>query len=126
MPAFLAEARKERPGTFGTVLAQASSVELTGGRVVITVSRAFLADRINESRNWLEPVLQRVAGRRIPLVVETAGAGSGASDPAPETSPAGGRGPSKDELMAAAKANPGVQALLEIFPAEITDVTELK
>lgn len=123
---FMAEAQKERPGTFGTVLAQAQSVEARDGRVVICVSRAFLADRINEAKGWLEPVLQRVAGRRIPVAVEVAAADNTPGGRPASPAEATGRGPSQDDLVAAAKSNPGVQTLLEIFPAEITDVTELK
>ncbi|MDO8835581.1 MAG: DNA polymerase III subunit gamma/tau [Vicinamibacterales bacterium] len=122
LPALMAELQKDRPGTYGTLIAQARGVELKGGRLVISAG-AFLARQVTQNKPWVETVAQRVAGRRVPVVVETvegdAGPGNG---PDAGTGP----GPAKDDLMAAARANPGVQTLLEIFPAEIKDVAELK
>jgi len=51
--------------------------------------------------------------------IETSSKGTAAPGPANPVA-------SRDDLMAAARANPGVQAVLEIFPADIKDVTELK
>jgi DNA polymerase-3 subunit gamma/tau len=122
VPALLAELQKDRAGTYGTLIAQARSVELKGDRIVVSAG-AFLAKQITQNKTWVESVAQRVAGRRVPVVIEPVegdgvlNAGSGAGP---------GSGPAKDDLMAAARANPGVQTLLEIFPAEIKDVTELK
>jgi DNA polymerase-3 subunit gamma/tau len=122
---FLAELQKDRPGTYGTQIAQARSVDLKGDRIVVCAGSAFLADRLAESRSWLESVAERIAGRRVPVVIETVTAtasGAGATTPG---GGAGERGPQKADLTAAARANPAVQTLLEIFPAEIKDVTEL-
>ncbi len=122
LPALLAELQKDRPGTYGTLIAQAPSVALKGDRIVISAG-AFLARQVTQNKAWVETIAQRVAGRRVPVVIETV-EGDGVRSNSPAAGP--GPGPAKDDLMAAARANPGVQTLLEIFPAEIKDVTELK
>jgi hypothetical protein len=123
--AYLAELQKDRPGTYGTLIAQTRGVELRGDKIVIVAAGAFVANQVNQAKPWLESIAQQVAGRRVPVVVETAEAGP-AGGGAAMAGNGGGSGSTKDELMAAARANPSVQTLLEIFPAEIKDVTELK
>jgi hypothetical protein len=59
-------------------------------------------------------------------VVAKVGGAPSSGPSAPDAARGSGRGQAKDDLVAAAKANPAVQTLLEIFPAEITDVSELK
>jgi hypothetical protein len=126
LPALLAELQKDRPGTYGTLIAQAPAVALTGDRIVISAG-AFLARQVTQNKAWVETIAQRVAGRRVPVVIETVEGDGGRSNGSAAGSAGGpGPGPAKDDLMAAARANPGVQTLLEIFPAEIKDVTELK
>jgi BRCT domain type II-containing protein len=73
-----------------------------------------------QNRSWLETIAQQISGRRIAVVsVLTEAAVAGASpDP-----PAGAD--RKSELKAQAMADAGVQALLEVFPAEIRDVEEM-
>ncbi len=118
---FVAEATRERPATAAAILGEARNIDLRGDRLVIAVGSSFLANQVNQAKPWLEPVLQRVAGRRLVVAAEVVDA-----PPRGGGDAGGGRAAAKDELMAAAKANPGVQTLLEIFPAEIKDVTELK
>ena len=112
-----------RPGTYGTVMAQARGVELRG-RVVISVPSAFLADQVARtrrgSRRWRSG--WRAGACRVPV------------DNAEVRGPAGGgsgethwrRAGRRTNCWPRRKANPAVQTLLEIFPAEIKDVTELK
>jgi DNA polymerase III subunit gamma/tau len=123
---FLVELQKDRPGTYGTQIAQARSVDLKGDRIVVSVGSAFLTGRLTESRSWLESVAERVAGRRIPVVIETVAAPAGGDSKAAEGSPARDRSAQKADVAAAVRENPAVQTLLEIFPAEVKDVTELK
>jgi hypothetical protein len=122
VPAYLAALQADRPGTYGTIVAQGRGVELRGDKVVIKAAGAFVANQANSNKPWLESIAQKVAGRRLPVVVEIVDAGPSGGG----AEPAAARGPGKDELMAAAKANPAVQTVLEIFPAEVKDVTELK
>jgi DNA polymerase-3 subunit gamma/tau len=122
VPAYLAALQADRPGTYGTIVAQGRGVELRGDKVVIKAAGTFVAKQADANKPWLEAIAQQVAGRRLPVVVEIVEGGPSAG--AAESGPA--RGPAKDELMAAARANPAVQTVLEIFPAEVKDVTELK
>jgi sRNA-binding protein len=125
--AFLANVQRDRPGTLSTVLAQARSVDVVGDRLVITVATKFQAEQVHQAKSWLESVAQRVAGRRIAVVAQVGEAASSGSAAAPaESGRRAGSVQAKDDLLAAAKASHAVQTLLEIFPAEITDVTELK
>jgi hypothetical protein len=124
---FLAEVQRERPGTLSTVVAQARSIDVVGDRLVIAVATKFQVEQVNQAKAWLESVAQRVAGRRIAVVAQVDGsASSDNASAAAESERDAGRVQAKDDLIATAKANPAVQTLLEIFPAEITDVTELK
>jgi DNA polymerase III subunit gamma/tau len=122
VPAYLAALQADRPGTYGTIVAQGRGVELRGDKIVIKAAGAFVANQANSNKPWLESIAQQVAGRRLPVIVEVVEAGPSAGG----AESGAARGPAKDDLMAAAKANPAVQTLLEIFPAEVKDVTELK
>jgi hypothetical protein len=126
LAAFKNAVQKERPAIYGTVVAQARNLELRDGRLVVTVSGAFQTSQVAQSRAFLESVLERLAGKRVPVACETidAPAANGAAGSGTRGNP--GRGPSNDELTATAKSHPAVQALLGIIPAEIKDVTELK
>jgi len=70
-----------------------------------------------------------VAGRKVGVVVEIVDGGPVACRAqgwrAPAAQGAPGRGPT-DLREAARGRRPAVQAILEIFPAEVKDVTELK
>ena len=88
-----------------------------------------------QNRAWLEALAQQVAGRQV-TVVERPGRGRGsaaAADAGPP--PTAGRAPprqhgcrsrtGKTALNEQALADAGVQAMLEVFPAEIRDVEEM-
>jgi len=87
----------------------------------------FLVEQVKQVKTWLETVAERVAGRRVVVVAQVGDPAAAVSpDAAAESGREAGRVPANGDLIATAKANPTVQTLLEIFPAEITDVTELK
>ena len=88
---------------------------------------------LEQSRPWMEAAAQRLAGRRINIVVVQsqapavpgASAAGAASEPKPAASaiadkPKGGR-----DLKAEAMSSSAVQAMLDVFPAEIRDVEEM-
>jgi len=124
---FLEEIRKARPPFHGSVVAQAQRVEFESDRIVFRFSDAqkFQADQVWQNKDWLEKLAMQVSGRKLTVVAE-----SGAADTAAGAGRAGGREAERAkqaaDLKAAAMATPTVQALFETFPAEITDVTELK
>jgi len=78
--------------------------------------------QLDQNREWLESVAYRLAGRRIQVTSvqvqadATSSASSAKSDAA---------GAAKRDLKAEALSSSGVQAMLDVFPAEIRDVEEI-
>lgn len=122
--AFLEEVRKAKKFFHGAVVAMAQKIELEGDRIVFTFGphhRALRA-QLDSLRSYLEDVASRLAGRRMAVVsVE------GAAVPAPAASGKGSP-PVADqrqaELKQQALEDSGVQAMLDVFAAEIKDVEE--
>ncbi|MEW5983080.1 MAG: DNA polymerase III subunit gamma/tau [Acidobacteriota bacterium] len=120
----LAEIRRTRAVFHGTVVAQARAIVVRDDCVAFSFSQAhgLLAEQVGQARSWLEPLCEKVAGRKMTIVVELV-------DGTPERSRSQRPGhprPSARDARAEALASPVVQALLEIFPSEVKDVTELK
>ena len=126
------------------VVAQAQKIEVTADRVTFTFSPAQKthASTLEQHRAWLENVAQQIAGRRIVIAgvmgeataatvpppsksqagAETGPGGNGAAAPATKPGPDPAQ---KATLREQAMADASVQALLEVFPAEIRDVEEM-
>jgi hypothetical protein len=123
--AFLSELRKSRKFFYGTVVAQAQRIDIESDRVVFTFAPQHRALRVqlDQSRVWLDPLASQLSGRKMTVVSAEGGPAPsrpGASAPA---SPA----PEKDrqsDLRQQALADSGVQAMLDVFAAEIKDVEE--
>jgi hypothetical protein len=75
----------------------------------------------------VDAAAERVAGRKIPVVSElSAAAASGAPAANPEPRTANPEAPlAKRDLKAEAMSSSTVQAMLDVFPAEIRDVEEM-
>jgi DNA polymerase-3 subunit gamma/tau len=134
----LAEIKKSKAVFYNMVVAQARTIEVAGDRVTFTFSPAqrTLCDTVDQHKVWLEGLAQRLSGRRMTVVRvqeqaapapsqvrptgETPVNGAGGAVPAN-----GGDGSKKATLREQALADAGVQALLEVFPAEIRDVEEM-
>jgi DNA polymerase-3 subunit gamma/tau len=125
----LSEIRKSKAVFYNTVVAQAQKIEVAPGRVLFSFSptQRTLRDMFEQNRGWLESVAEKLAGRKV--TVE-----SSQQDAAPQAEPRGegertseqaSRGDRKSALKEQALADAGVQALLEVFPAEIRDVEEM-
>ncbi len=126
--ALLAEIRKSKVVFYNTVVAQAQTIEVTGDRVTFTFSsrQRTLSDEFERNRAWLESIAQQIAGRRIAvgcMLAATADA-KDATGSAP-AAPSDAAATRKSALREKAMADAGVQALLEVFPAEIRDVEEM-
>ncbi len=105
---------------YNTVVAQAQKIEVAGDRVTFTFSttQRALRDQLEQNRAWLEGLAQQIAGRKIAVAAvqgETA-AETRTADPAADK---------KAALREQAMKNEGVQALLDVFPADIRDVEEM-
>jgi len=127
--AFLAEVRVGKSFFYNTVVAQAQRIEVAAD--VITFSflptHRALREQFDETRAWLETTAERVAGRRIAVtaVQATASASAPAATQGPAASPAPATPSGARDLRAEALSSSAVQAMLEVFPAEIRDVEEM-
>lgn len=124
--AFLTEVRRSKKFFYGTVVAQAQRIDVEGDRVVFTFTPQHRALRVqlDQSRTWLDALASQLSGRKMTVVsAEGSGASPGTSAP-----PAAGGAPEKDrqsELRQQALADSSVQAMLDVFAAEIKDVEEM-
>jgi DNA polymerase-3 subunit gamma/tau len=121
--AFLDEVRRTKKFFYGTVIAQAHRIDFDEDRVVFTFSQQHrtLRDQLDKSRGDLEAVASRIAGRRMTVVSAENGSPVSAAVTAPD-------GPPQDrqaELRKQAMSDTAVQAMLDVFAAEIKDVEEM-
>jgi len=127
--ALLAEIRKSKMVFYNTVVAQAQRIDVAGDRVTFTFSanHRTLRDMFDQNRSFVETAAQQVFGRRI--VVSAVQNGQSHDSAAPPPTPAengeGALSQRQSALREQALADAGVQALLEVFPAEIRDVEEM-
>jgi hypothetical protein len=124
---------------YNMVVAQAQKIEVAGDRVTFTFSatQRTLFDTVDQHKAWLEGLAQQLSGRRMTIVGVYGEATPAPSQSAPKAEVSGGAsaassgapaGPGdnrKPTLREQALADAGVQALLEVFPAEIRDVEEM-
>ena len=122
--AVLAEARASQKMLYNTLLVQAQKLEVLGDKLVLTFAASFkYGVPFERYKSTIASMASKLAGRNITVVVDASGA-----DPVPEDGPA--PRPAADLQKAAALkeqalADTSVQALLEVFPAEIRDVEEM-
>ena len=146
----LAEIKQANRFFYGTVASQAQRIEIAGDRLVFAFppARRTLADQLKAKAEWIETLSARVVGRRLtvdavqeqaigaPVAQEQGGtaaapsAGGGGRGTMDSGNPvAGGGPPAADgpaaELRARALGDSVVKAMLELFPAEITDVERI-
>ncbi len=127
--AFLDEIKKSKKFFHGTVVAQAQRIDVDGDRIVFAFGpqHRTLREQLEQTRPWLEQTASDLAGRKMSIA-----AAEGQSSPAAagEASPrASGTAPAgqdrTQELKERALADNGVQAMLDVFAAEIKDVEEM-
>ena len=84
-----------------------------------------LREQFEQSRGWVEATAERVAGRRV--MVESAQGATATAAPADSTSRNDADASAgKRDLKADAMSSSAIQAVLEVFPAEIRDVEEME
>jgi DNA polymerase-3 subunit gamma/tau len=122
--ALLAEIRAGKQFFYNTVVAQAQKIEVAADRVTFTFLPAHkaLREQVDQSRVWLEAAAERIAGRRIAV----AAVQSAPADPGDNGAAAPAETPGARDLKAEAMSSSAVQAVLDVFPAEIRDVEEMK
>jgi ribosomal protein L12E/L44/L45/RPP1/RPP2 len=108
---------------FSMVVAQAQKIEVAGDNVVFTFAPTHksLSSQLETKRAWVEQLAQSAAGRKLRLLIK-----EGAQAPMAAVSASdAARGARAADLKARAKAEPTVQAVLDVFGGEIEDVEEL-
>jgi DNA polymerase-3 subunit gamma/tau len=125
--AFIAGIQKSRSMLYSTIVAQAQRIDMEGDRIVFRFGpiQTMLADQVAQQKAWLETLALEVVGRKMTVTADVAKGVAGPTPIAAGTRPDQALNRAAD-LRAAALQNPVVQSLLEIFPAEVKDVTELK
>jgi DNA polymerase-3 subunit gamma/tau len=126
--ALLAEIRAAKSFFYNTVVAQAQSIDVSDDRVAFTFlpTHRTLREQFEQTRPWIEAAAERIAGRKVAVVSQQADGAAPPAPPAASSAPPPGVSPNgKKDLKAEAMATPAVQAVLEVFPAEIKDVEEL-
>jgi hypothetical protein len=111
------------------VVAQAQKIEVTADRVTFSFlpTHRTLRDQFEAARSWLEPMAERLAGHKVTVASVQAESAAGAAPAAPVTdAPSASDGGDKRDLKSEAMASPAVQAVLDVFPAEIRDVEEIE
>jgi DNA polymerase-3 subunit gamma/tau len=115
--AFLMEIRRSKVFFYNTVVAQAHKIEFGPDRVTFSFLPAHrtLREQLEQNRQWLEPMAAAIAGKRMPVAAAEAGA---PNPPVVPVRPA--------DLKTTAMADSAVQAMLDVFPAEIENVEEIE
>ncbi len=123
---FLAEVRKSKKYFYGTVVAQAQRIDVDGDRIVFSFGpqHRLLRDQLEQMRTWLDALASQLSGRKMTVAsVEGAAAAKAAAGSSSAQPAAAGR---QSDLRQQALADSGVQAMLDVFAAEIKDVEERK
>jgi len=123
--AFLAGIEKQRPMLFGTVVAQAERIDVTGDRILFRYGpiKTMMAEQVAQHRAWLEELATGLAGRRVTVAAEVGKGEPGAAAARDARQP--GQAPAGRDLKAEAMKDPVLQSLLDVIPSEVKDITEL-
>jgi hypothetical protein len=127
--AFLEEIRKQKKFFHGTVVAQALRIEVQPDAITFHFAPHHKALRVQleQTRSWLEETASRLAGRKM-IVTSAEGAVPAGSPPAaPKLASATAAVPPDraQDLKDRAMADNSVQAMLDVFAAEIKDIEEM-
>jgi DNA polymerase-3 subunit gamma/tau len=126
---FLAELQRQNRTFYNLHVATAQRIEVDGGRLVFTFGPVHetMRQQVDARRGWLETLAETVAGRKVGVATARGAITDAPVVRAPtevptSTTPA----PPDADLKARVLADGGVQAMLEVFPAEIREVEEIK
>jgi hypothetical protein len=119
------------------VVAQARTIDIGADRIEFTFSanQRALREQVEQNKAWLESLALQAGGRRFTVVATqdsstTPSPEPRTSSPEPRATSPDPRVPSSESdrkaaLKQQALADSAVQAMLEVFPAEIRDVEEM-
>jgi DNA polymerase III subunit gamma/tau len=120
--AFLDEIRRSKEVFYKTVVAQAQKIEFESDRVVFSFLpiHRMQREKVEEQRQWLEAVATKISGRKMGIAAVQVDL-----PPAAPQSNGGTTEAKPVDLKASAMSDAAVQAMLDVFPAEIEDVEEI-
>jgi hypothetical protein len=118
------EIRKAKAMFYNTVVAQAQKIDFGSDRVTFAFLPAhrILGEQVEQNRPWLEQIAGAVAGRKMTVGAAQSEAAVDALPP-PGSSVAGSK---PADLKTTAMTDSAVQAMLDVFPAEIENVEEIE
>jgi hypothetical protein len=125
----LAEIRSGKATFYNTVVAQAQRIDVTPDRItfVFGPAQSTLRGWFDQQKAWLDAAAQRMAGRKMVVTSELGAAGplAAAANPESRIPDPGPPAEKKRDLKAEAMSSSTVQAMLDVFPAEIRDIEEM-
>jgi hypothetical protein len=115
-----------KPFFYNTAVAQAQRIDFGSDRVVFAFSSAHrtLREQVEQNKTWLESVAASIAGRPTPVTTVQQDSAEPSATMGAQAPPAADS-PAPVDLKAAAMRDTTVQAMLDVFPAEIEDVEEI-
>jgi DNA polymerase III subunit gamma/tau len=125
--AFLEEVRRVKKFFYGTVIAQAQRIDIDGDRVVVTFGPQHrpMKAQLEQTRPLLETIASQLAGRKMTVAAVESTASIAAPRSPDGTAAATETTAKQAALREQALADSGVQAMLDVFAAEIKDVEEM-
>jgi hypothetical protein len=120
--ALLSSIREANKAFYGMVIQQAQQIDVEGNAVVFTFAPAHksLRTRLDDKRPWLEQLAQTAAGRKMTIVTREGQPVAAPTSAAKEQAAA-----RQAELRDRAKADPAIQAVLDVFGGQVDDVEEI-
>lgn len=123
----MADVKANKNTLYSLAIAMATRIDVTDDRVSFTFAahQNVARGQLEQNREWLEHAVQRLAGKRLPVLVlqDAAAAAQPAAADAAESRTA--KAPDARDPRSEAMASPVVRDLLDVFPAEIRDIEEL-
>ena len=118
---------------YGTVVAQAKQIEVSGDRVtfVFSPTHRTLQEQFEQQRSWLESKATEIMSRKIVVVAKQAevdpdeSASGAEGDSALQDTAAQGSETMDTSLEKEAMAETAVQEMLDVLPAQIRDVKKI-
>jgi DNA polymerase III subunit gamma/tau len=125
--AFLDEVRKVKKFFYGTVIAQAQRIEVENDRIVFMFGPQHrpLKSQLEQQRPLLETIAGQLSGRKMSIVAAEGAPPTPTRPGTGATAPQAAPDEKKAALREQALADSGVQAMLDVFAAEIKDVEEM-
>jgi len=127
--ALMADVKANKNTLYSLAIAMAKRIDVTDDRVSFTfaVHQNVARGQLEQNREWLEHAVQRLAGKRLPVLVlqDAAAVEQSVAADATVSRSAAAKDPEARDPRSEAMASPAVRDLLDVFPAEIRDIEEL-